>query len=161
MRSYVQKRKQGGLLKGHLGTKRHGRQLYWRDGRPDLQALLHAISRYGFGWESQLLELGFLSIWACPWIRLYPRLSSRPLKLEVEASAPGSAQARAEAGIDAPPSLLVVAWANRWLLFRIMLGAGLIKVRGDECWRNLTCMHYHYQVRSHPSEIDNANTIPQ
>ena len=30
------------------------------------------------------------------------------------------------------------ARASRWLLFRIMLGAGLIKIRGDECWRDLT-----------------------
>ncbi|MFX8778356.1 lipase maturation factor family protein, partial [Acinetobacter baumannii] len=37
----------------------------------------------------------------------------------------------------------VLIWGNRWLLFRIMLGAGLIKIRGDECWRDLTCMNYH------------------
>ena len=23
---------------------------------------------------------------------------------------------------------------------------GLIKIRGDKCWRDLTCMNYHYQV---------------
>ncbi|XP_069036826.1 lipase maturation factor 1 isoform X3 [Lepisosteus oculatus] len=27
-----------------------------------------------------------------------------------------------------------------------MLGAGLIKLRGDHCWRDLTCMDYHYEV---------------
>lgn len=24
---------------------------------------------------------------------------------------------------------------------------GLIKIRGDQCWRDLTCMNYHYEVR--------------
>ena len=42
--------------------------------------------------------------------------------------------------------MVVVAWGYRWLLFRIMRGAGLIKIRGDACWRDLTCMDYHYQV---------------
>ena len=23
---------------------------------------------------------------------------------------------------------------------------GLIKIRGDRCWRDLTCMDYHYEV---------------
>lgn len=23
---------------------------------------------------------------------------------------------------------------------------GLIKIRGDQCWRDLTCMNYHYEV---------------
>nr|KAF6272072.1 lipase maturation factor 1 [Myotis myotis] len=27
-----------------------------------------------------------------------------------------------------------------------MLGAGLIKIRGDRCWRDLTCMDFHYEV---------------
>ncbi|GCB73613.1 hypothetical protein scyTo_0002693 [Scyliorhinus torazame] len=26
-----------------------------------------------------------------------------------------------------------------------MLGAGLIKIRGDRCWKDLTCMNYHYE----------------
>ena len=25
---------------------------------------------------------------------------------------------------------------------------GLIKIRGDQCWRDLTCMNYHYEVSS-------------
>lgn len=38
----------------------------------------------------------------------------------------------------------VTVWLFRWLLFRNMLGAGLIKLRGDDCWRELTCMDFHY-----------------
>ncbi|XP_053847536.1 lipase maturation factor 1 isoform X2 [Vidua macroura] len=72
-------------------------------------------------WESQLLETGFLGIFLCPlWT-----LSRLPQ--------------------GSPPSRIVI-WSFRWLIFRIMLGAGLIKIRGDRCWRELTCMDYHYEV---------------
>jgi len=42
------------------------------------------------------------------------------------------------------PPPMVVVWGYRWLMFRIMLGAGLIKIRGDACWHDLTCMVYFY-----------------
>lgn len=38
----------------------------------------------------------------------------------------------------------------RWLLFRLMFGAGLIKIRGDQCWRDLTCLNYHYETMPLP-----------
>jgi hypothetical protein len=41
----------------------------------------------------------------------------------------------------------------RFLIARIMLGAGLIKVRGDQCWRDLTCMHFHYQTQPIPNPL--------
>ncbi|KAK8400889.1 hypothetical protein O3P69_002566 [Scylla paramamosain] len=47
---------------------------------------------------------------------------------------------------DSSPPPLVMVWGLRWLIFRIMMGAGLIKVRGDPCWMDLTCMNYHYQT---------------
>ena len=36
---------------------------------------------YGFGWESQLLETGFLAIWMTPWFSLsqFPKNSPTPL----------------------------------------------------------------------------------
>ena len=34
----------------------------------------------------------------------------------------------------------VSIYANWWLIFRIMIGSGMIKIRGDQCWRDLTCM---------------------
>ena len=43
-----------------------------------------------------------------------------------------------------------VVWGYRWLIFRILLGAGLIKIRGDQCWRDLTCMDYHYETQPVP-----------
>ncbi|XP_037588169.1 lipase maturation factor 1 isoform X2 [Cebus imitator] len=76
---------------------------------------------YSFGWESQLLETGFLGIFLCPlWT-----LSRLPRHT---------------------PTSRIVLWGFRWLIFRIMLGAGLIKIRGDQCWRDLTCMDFHYEA---------------
>src|ERR1043165_1067549 len=82
---------------------------------------------YGYGWEIQLLETGFLAIFLCPLFdgRPFPR---RP-----------------------PPA--AVLWLFRWLGFRIMLGAGLIKLRGDPCWCNLTCLYYHYETQPIPNPI--------
>jgi Lipase maturation factor len=82
---------------------------------------------YGYGWEIQLLETGFLSIFLCP------LLDGRPFPKR-------------------PPPLLVI-WLFRWLGFRIMIGAGLIKMRGDPCWCDLTCLYYHYETQPIPSPI--------
>ncbi len=41
----------------------------------------------------------------------------------------------------------------RWLLFRIMFGAGLIKLRGDSCWRDLTCLQYFYETQPMPNPV--------
>ncbi len=41
----------------------------------------------------------------------------------------------------------------RWMLFRVELGAGLIKLRSDECWRNLTCLYYHYETQPLPNPL--------
>lgn len=50
---------------------------------------------------------------------------------------------------DLAPSWLVIL-AFRWLLFRVEFGAGLIKLRGDRCWRDLTCLHYHHETQPMP-----------
>jgi hypothetical protein len=44
----------------------------------------------------------------------------------------------------------VTPWLLRWLLFRLELGAGLIKLRGDRCWRDLTCLQYHHETQPLP-----------
>jgi hypothetical protein len=44
-------------------------------------------------------------------------------------------------------------WMFRWLLFRVMFGAGLIKMRGDPCWRDLTCLDYHYETQPMPNPL--------
>jgi hypothetical protein len=80
---------------------------------------------YGYGWEIQLLETGFLAIFLCPLLdpRPFPR--------------------------QEPPFVVISLF--RWLIFRIMLGAGLIKIRGDPAWRNLTALNYHFETQPLPN----------
>ena len=83
---------------------------------------------YGYGWETLLLESGFLSIFLCPVTRISALRD------------------------PAPPAPLVI-YMLRWLLFRLMFGAGLIKLRGDECWRDLSCLAYHYETQPNPHPL--------
>jgi hypothetical protein len=50
-----------------------------------------------------------------------------------------------------PPMLTILA--IRWLEFRIMFGAGLIKLHGDSCWHDLTCLNYHYETQPMPNPL--------
>ncbi|HEY1118029.1 MAG TPA: lipase maturation factor family protein, partial [Acidimicrobiales bacterium] len=54
------------------------------------------------------------------------------------------------ADVEAPAAVLVLLW---WLLFRLELGAGLIKLRGDPCWRDLTCLDYHHETQPMPNPL--------
>jgi len=47
----------------------------------------------------------------------------------------------------------VAILAMRWILFRSELGAGLIKLRHDKCWRDLTCLYYHYETQPMPNAL--------
>lgn len=85
---------------------------------------------YSYGWEIQLLETGFLAAFLCP------LLDGRPFPRR------------------APPFAVLVLF--RWLAFRIMLGAGLIKIRGDACWRDLTCLIHHYETQPNPHLLSRA-----
>ncbi len=55
-------------------------------------------------------------------------------------------------GDRTPPSRLLV-WIWRWMLFRVMFGAGLIKIRGDSCWRDLTCLDYYFETQPMPNPL--------
>jgi hypothetical protein len=51
-----------------------------------------------------------------------------------------------------PPSVVLIGiW--RWILFRDMFGAGLIKLRGDQCWRDLTCLDYYFETQPMPNPL--------
>ncbi|MGC2638069.1 MAG: lipase maturation factor family protein [Acidobacteriaceae bacterium] len=54
------------------------------------------------------------------------------------------------ASVQAP---LIPVIALRWMLFRTEVGAGLIKLRNDRCWRDLTCMFYHYETQPLPNPL--------
>lgn len=55
------------------------------------------------------------------------------------------------------PNWITPSWIPililRWMLFRTEMGAGLIKMRGDSCWRNLTCLYYHYETQPLPNPL--------
>jgi hypothetical protein len=48
---------------------------------------------------------------------------------------------------------IVMILLLRWLCFRVMFGAGLIKLRGDPCWRDMTCLDYHYETQPMPNPL--------
>lgn len=47
----------------------------------------------------------------------------------------------------------IMIWVLRWIAFRVMFGAGLIKLRGDSCWRDYTCLDYHYETQPMPNPL--------
>jgi hypothetical protein len=53
---------------------------------------------------------------------------------------------------DVAPPLLVILLI-RWLVFRLEFGAGLIKIRGDASWRNLTALYYHHETQPMPNPL--------
>jgi lipase maturation factor 1 len=80
-----------------------------------------------FQWDALLLEAGLLAVF------LAPRgiLRARP---------------------GPTPALVVVLF--RWLLFRLMFGSGMVKLRsGDPTWRSLTALRYHYETQPLPTWI--------
>jgi hypothetical protein len=82
---------------------------------------------FGFGWEIQILETTLIAAFlAHPW-------DPRPLKAR-------------------PPSVVGIV-LMRWLVFRIMIGAGLIKLRGDACWTDLTCLDWHFETQPIPNPL--------
>jgi lipase maturation factor len=46
-----------------------------------------------------------------------------------------------------------LGWIWAWLLFRVMFGAGMIKLRGDPCWRDLTCLDYYFETQPMPNPL--------
>lgn len=52
---------------------------------------------------------------------------------------------------SAPPA--PVLWLLCWLLFRVEFGAGLIKMRGDPAWRDLTALHHHHETQPMPGPL--------
>ena len=55
-------------------------------------------------------------------------------------------------GRATPPSPWL-NWIWAWLLFRVMFGAGLIKLRGDPCWRDLTCLDQYFETQPIPNPL--------
>lgn len=84
----------------------------------------------GYQWDALLLEAGFLSIFLTPlrwwtgWRATTPTVSRVGLFL------------------------------LRWLLFRLMLMSGIVKLSsGDQTWLGLTALRYHYETQPLPTWI--------
>ena len=57
------------------------------------------------------------------------------------------------AGASFTPPHVLLNWIYRWTLFRLMFGAGLIKLRGDACWRDLSCLDYFFETQPMPNPL--------
>jgi hypothetical protein len=80
-----------------------------------------------FQWDALLLECGLLAVFLAP----------RGLLRRREGATPA-----------------VIVWMYRWLLFRLMFGSGVVKLRsGDPTWRSLTALRYHYETQPLPTWI--------
>ena len=83
---------------------------------------------YSYGWEPQLAELSFHTMFLVPFLCLDP--------------------------IPLLPLSPLVQWTIKWHLFRIMMGAGLIKLRSnDPKWKDLTTMNYFYETQPVPNPL--------
>ena len=82
-----------------------------------------------FQWDMLLLETGFLAIFFAP-LQLVERPSRQ--------SAPSA----------------VVLWLLRWLIFRLLLESGCVKLlSGDPSWWHLTALRVHYETQPLPTWI--------
>ena len=57
------------------------------------------------------------------------------------------------AGARTAAPLTALNWIYRWTLFRLMFGAGLIKWRGDPCWRDLSCLDVFFETQPMPNPL--------
>jgi predicted DCC family thiol-disulfide oxidoreductase YuxK len=82
-----------------------------------------------YQWDVLLLEAGFLAIFLAP-------LARRERLRE----------------LADPPRVAV--WLLLWLLFRLMVGSGLVKLTsGDPTWHNLTALEFHFETQPIPTPI--------
>lgn len=90
-----------------------------------------------FQWDMLLLETGFLAIFLAP-LQLWERPSRQP-----------------------PPSRLMI-WLLRWLIFRLMLESGCVKLMsGDSSWWNLSALSVHFETQPLPTWIGwHAHQLP-
>ena len=83
---------------------------------------------FGYQWDGLLLEATLAAIFIAPW-RWLPGWRAEP-----------------------PPAVgRIVVW---WLTFRLMFLAGVVKLAsGDETWRHLTALTFHYETQPLPTVL--------
>jgi len=93
---------------------------------------------YGYGWEMQLAELTFLAMFLVPMVSMNPFFG------------PGGAGSVGGTGSMVFPVPVLAIWSIRWYLFKIMMGAGLIKLKSSDMkWKlgNMSAMDYFYETQ--------------
>jgi len=82
-----------------------------------------------FQWDIFLLEVGLLAVFFAPWRFLEWRAGS-------------------------PEISRLALWLLRLVLFKLMFLSGVVKIlSGDETWRNLTALHFHYMTQPIPNPL--------
>mmetsp|Transcript_2768 Transcript_2768/g.5406 ORF Transcript_2768/g.5406 Transcript_2768/m.5406 type:complete len:757 (+) Transcript_2768:339-2609(+) len=95
---------------------------------------------YGYGWEPQLAELTFHALFLVPLFSMDPFF--------------GWIRSNTSSSVGPFPVPKLVIWAVRWYLFKIMIGAGLIKIKSsDPKWKpgNMSAMYYFYETQPVPN----------
>ena len=65
-------------------------------------------------------------------------------------------------GSDAVPPPTPILLLTAWLVFRLEFGAGMIKIRGDKSWRDLTALYYHHETQPMPNPLSRfAHLLPK
>eukprot|EP00585_Thalassiosira_rotula_P004627 CAMPEP_0196135298 /NCGR_PEP_ID=MMETSP0910-20130528/3988_1 /TAXON_ID=49265 /ORGANISM="Thalassiosira rotula, Strain GSO102" /LENGTH=694 /DNA_ID=CAMNT_0041395419 /DNA_START=322 /DNA_END=2406 /DNA_ORIENTATION=+ len=113
-------------------------------------------SFYGYGWEPQLAELTFHALFLVPMLSMNPFFGSEVVPAAAAAVAAGGVVSTsgmvATKGAFPVPTLVI--YAIRWYLFKIMIGAGLIKAKSsDPKWKpgNMSAMDYFYETQPVPN----------
>jgi hypothetical protein len=82
-----------------------------------------------YQWDALLLETGFFALFATP-LRWLDRLR------------------------DAPQPSRAAVWLLLWLLFRLMVASGAVKLTsGDPTWANLTALTFHFETQPLPTPL--------
>lgn len=65
-------------------------------------------------------------------------------------------------GSDAVPPPTTILLLTAWLVFRLEFGAGMIKIRGDSAWRDLSALYYHHETQPMPNPLSRlAHLLPR